>query len=230
MLLGALCDLGAESVVQHAIKSLEIDGLELIVQPVEVDGETALHVRSIPRSVEPHHRHLADVFEILATADVPPAALALARRIFVRLGEAEAAVHGTDGPHEVHLHEVGQLDSILDVLGIAVALHSLGTPRVSCAPLPSGSGTVSTAHGVLNCPVPAVREIAARANVPLVDVPLVGETITPTGIAVIAEICTSYRDDLCGDARLRGVGAGSRRFDSRPNVLRAYGFEGDTNP
>ena len=116
------------------------------------------------------------------------------------------------------------MDSILDVLGIAVALDTLGAPEITSAPLPVGSGHVKTRHGILSVPVPVVRDLSARYAVPLVSVPVLGETVTPTGIAVLAAVCRRYVLVPRGRPDRVGVGAGHRRFADRPNVLRAYGF------
>ena len=224
MLLAALCDLGADRrKIERAFESLKAPGLVLSTRVVRVNGERALYVRSAPAAHDHEHRHLGEVLAVIDRAAATPAAKRLARRIFRRLAAAEGRVHGHEAGH-VHLHEVGQLDSILDVLGIAVALDSLGRPRVTCAPLPVGSGTVETRHGRLRCPVPVVRDLARRHRVPLVRVPLTGETITPTGIAVVAEVCHQFVSRTRGQVARVGVGAGTRRFADRPNVVRVYGF------
>jgi uncharacterized protein (DUF111 family) len=224
MLLAALCDLGADTrKIERAFASLETPGLVLSTRRRRVNGERALSVRSVPGSSDHEHRHLEEVLRVIDRAEVSPAAKRLARRVFRALAAAEGRVHGHDA-HHVHLHEVGQLDSILDVLGIAVALDSLGWPRVTSAPLPVGSGTVKTRHGLLRCPVPVVRDLARRHHVPLVRVPVDGETVTPTGIAVVAEVCRAYVSRPRGESARVGVGAGTRRFADRPNVIRVYGF------
>ena len=106
---------------------------------------------------------------------------------------------------------------------LVAALDLLGNPELSASPLPSGHGTVSSAHGELEVPVPAVRSIARRRGIPLVPVPVRGETVTPTGVAVLAALCTSFIEVPAGAAAL-GVGAGSRRFPDRPNVVRVHGY------
>jgi len=229
MILGALLDLGrGHNAVRAALDSLQMPGLSLELSEVRVGTERAVYVRSIAPSSEPYHRRQSDVFEMLDRAEVSSSAWSLARRIFQRLCVAEATVHGATA-ETVALHEVGQLDSILDVLGISVAIDELGNPEASCQPLPVGKGTVKTAHGLLDVPVPAVREIAASACVPLVDADLVGESVTPTGIAVLAEICSHFRDRPQPPPLAIGVGAGSRRFVARPNVLKVYGYREESH-
>ena len=223
MLLAALCDLGAETrLIRRAFASLQIPRLRLSTRRVRIQRERALAVRSIPGRDNPDHGHLDEILALITGAEASPRAKKLTRRIFRLLAAAEGRVHGHAAQH-VHLHEVGQLDSILDVFGIAVALDVLGAPRVTCAPLPVGSGTVETRHGILRCPVPVVREIASRWRVPLVDIPVIGETVTPTGIAVLAAVCHRFRRSMLRRPVAVGVGAGTRRFEDLPNVLRAYG-------
>lgn len=239
MLLGALIDAGADvTAIRCALESLGLTGLVLHTEVVQVEGERALHVRSLaPSSSQEHHHHhhhLSDILELIERAEASPTARRRAQRIFGILGEAEARVHGGT-PDTVHLHEVGELDSVLDVLGIAVALDTLGNPSVHSLPLPSGQGTVHTAHGELTCPVPAVVAIAETFSVPMVSVSLPGETITPTGIAALAEICEGWlstKQGVDGDDAIapenprplakRGVGAGTRRFVGVPNVVRVH--------
>ncbi len=232
MLLAALIDLGADlGRLRAAIESLGVPGLQLEVSRVELAGEAACYVRSLaPDEGEHAHRHLDEILAVVQRGALSAAARARAERTFTILAEAEAVVHGgTAG--EVHLHEVGQLDSILDVVGVAVALDLLGNPRLACAPLPSGGGTVLTSHGEMACPVPAVVELARRFSVPLEPVPLFGETITPTGVALLCASSDELSATKPASAPQRvGVGAGTRRYADRPNVVRLHGYGGRPPP
>ncbi len=224
MLLAALLDLaGDPTPVEAAFASLALPGLALRSERVEVGGVKALSVRSLVAAPEPAFRHLDEILALIDQVRADEPAKALARRIFHILGEAESAVHGGAAGH-VHLHEVGQLDSILDVLGIAVVFAALGSPAVTCGPLPSGHGQVRSAHGTLNLPAPAVRVIAETARLPLVPAPLVGETVTPTGIAALAALVQEVMATPPEGASRVGVGAGQRRFGERPNIVRVYGY------
>ncbi len=224
MLLAALLDLGGDlEAVRAAIRSMGERGLTIEVSHTTVDGERACRVKSLPRGHGHHGRHLEDVMAIVDGAAITPAARAHAGRIFDVLAEAEARSHGSD-PHHVHLHEVGELDSILDVVGIAVAYDSLGNPPLAAGPLPSGHGTVESAHGTLTLPAPATRHIAVAAGIPLVEVPVDGETVTPTGIAALAALGTAQGQPLGRRGDVVGVGAGTRRFPGRPNVVRVHGY------
>lgn len=243
MLLAALIDLGADvDTLRRSLASLGHAGpgpagpgarLNIKVDAVTVDGERALHVRSLAE--EDVHRadlspvSLADILTVIDAGEISAAARGRARAIFEIMATAEAAVHG-GARSAVHLHEVGALDSIMDVVGIAVALDLLGNPRMTATPIPSGHGTVMTSHGELDVPVPAVVEIATRWNVPLVPADGAsarGETVTPTGIAVLAQACDEFVVEAAhtGLRVAVGVGAGTRRFADRPNVVRLHGFK-----
>lgn len=224
MLLAALLDLGADRrPVDRMLAGIGIDAACLDVERVALGDELALSVRSIASEPQARYPHLTDIEALVDRLDVAWSARQRAMRIYTLLVTAEAAVHG--GTLEsVHLHEVGQIDSVLDVVGIAVAFASLGDPEVTCSPLPSGRGTVQTAHGLLSVPVPATREIASRVGVPLVAVPVEGETVTPTGIAVVAEAASRFCERPAEPAAAAGTGAGTRRFSDRPNVVRVFGY------
>lgn len=225
MLLGAFLDAGAcAQSVRAALGRLAVEELVLGSERVDVNGERALYVRSAPRGEIPADGHgvrMGDIFRALDSMALEPEVLELVRGVFSILGEAESVAHGV-GFEQVHLHEVGQLDSILDVVGVAVAYQSLGAPALVVSSLPSGSGYVDTSHGRLPCPVPAVVEIARRFEVPLDSVEVSGETVTPTGIALLVGLGCVFS---AGDFRRRqilGVGAGTKRFESRSNVVRVW--------
>ena len=224
MILGALLDLGApQEPIMHAFASMNEPGLELKVERTRRGDVEATYVRSIASGTGHVHRHRAEVHAALRRADVSKGALERAIEIFDILCGAEAIAHNAT-LDSVHLHEVGELDSIMDVLGIVVAMESLGSPEVTCASLPSGRGTVETQHGTLDCPVPAVVAIAERYSIPLKAVELPGETITPTGIAVLAAYCRDFDAMNFSEAECIGYGAGTKHFESTPNVVCAMGW------
>lgn len=243
MLLAALIDLGADvAAVRSALAGFNEPGLKLTVEEVAVGAERALYVRSLAGNAQhrfkearqsslvsttPLHAHhlLGDILGRVARAGLDAAVTERVTHIFNLLAEAEAVVHGGE-PGTVGLHEVGELDSIMDVVGISVALATLGVREVTCAPLPSGHGTVMTSHGELSCPTPAVRQICERHAVPLASVDVKGETVTPTGAAVVAAICHEFTHEPqgLGTAGRIGVGAGTKRFPGRPNVVRIHGW------
>ncbi len=171
----------------------------------------------------PHeHRGLAEIRSLLAGAALTERARDLASSVFDVLARAEAKAHGTS-PEEVHFHEVGAVDSIVDIVSAAVCLDSLGVRRVAVSDLFEGTGTVRCQHGILPVPVPAVTHIAQEAGLVLRVGPVPGEFVTPTGAAIAA----AWRTDALPE-RFRilrtGLGAGKREY-ARPSFLRALLLE-----
>ena len=169
------------------------------------------------------HRGLREVLDILARGELTEGAHALAVKIFTILGEAEAKAHGTT-LEEVHFHEVGAVDSIVDIAAVAVCLDNLGIREVVIPVLNEGTGSVRCAHGILPIPVPAVANIAAAHHLPLHIMPFAGEYVTPTGAAIAAALRTqSQLPDTFTVAKV-GLGAGKRE-QAMPSLLRAMVLE-----
>ncbi len=169
----------------------------------------------------PHeHRGLVEILDILDHTQLTDRARATANRIFTILGEAEAKAHGTT-LEEVHFHEVGAVDSIVDIVSAAVCLDSLDVQEVVVPVLYEGCGTVRCQHGVLPVPVPAVSNIAAAQHLKLHITGLPGEFVTPTGAAIVAAIRTS--DTLPEQFTIEhiGLGAGKRCYEGASGLLRA---------
>lgn len=189
------------------------------------------HVRG--QSQEHHHHHvhrtLADVTDILDRTEMPEGARTLAKRIFAILAKAEAEAHGTT-VEEVHFHEVGAVDSIVDIVSAAVCLddlrEALGTESVVIPSLYEGRGTVRTAHGLLTIPVPAVANIAAAEGLILQIGSEEGEFVTPTGAAIAAAVKTEDRLPETFTIKKIGLGAGKRVY-KRPGILRVMEIETD---
>ena len=175
-------------------------------------------------SVRPHeHRNLADVEAIIDRGEMSDCARALAKKAFRYVAEAEAKAHGKP-VDEVHFHEVGAIDSIVDIVSAAVLFDDLGERECVVAGLTEGSGTVMCAHGELPVPVPAVLNIAAATGVPLRTSDTKGECVTPTGIALAAAFRT--RDALPSAYKVLGVGTGLGKRDyGRPAILRIMRIE-----
>ncbi len=218
MLLGALLDAGAPlHEVRAGLRGLGIDGLDLAVAPTERHGLGAVSARVIapPEHV---HRDWAAVRAMLDRARLPPRARARAEETFRRLAHAEGRVHRR-APEEVEFHEVGALDALADVCGVALALEALDVERVVCSPLPVARGLVSAAHGVLPLPAPATLELLRGA--PLYGVDAGVELVTPTGAALAAALA----EDRFGAVppltlEAVGYGAGTRDLADRPNLVR----------
>ena len=167
----------------------------------------------------PRHRNLEDVEQILDRSGVSPKAVDMARKVFHRLAEAEGEVHGHSAD-EVHFHEVGAVDAIVDILGVCLALDRLEIDEVVCSELPMGRGTVRCEHGELPLPAPAVA--AMLRGVPVRPVDVEGETVTPTGAAVLTGLALGFGPMPAMTVEGLGVGAGSREYPGLPNVVRAF--------
>ncbi len=222
MLLGALLDAGAdEASVRDSLARL---GVGLDVAPVTRGGLAARQVR-ITSGEGPHpHRRWAHVRELIDGAALPPRAARRAHDTFAALARAEGAVHGVD-PEEVHFHEVGALDAIGDVCGIALALESLAIDELACSPLPLARGVAQTAHGRIPLPAPATLELLR--GLPIHGVDGEEELVTPTGAAVVAALAERFGPLPAMRLGSVGYGAGTRDPAGRPNVVRVLAGERD---
>jgi len=222
MLLAALLDLGVPAaVVQQPLANLGLaDDYCLVIEERRSAGLRGLHldVRVLP--AQPAHRAWGVLREQLQQAPWPEPLIERVLAVFSLLAEAEAAVHG-HAPEQVHFHEVGAIDALVDVVGVCAALLHLGVERLVCSPPPAGHGSVATAHGVLPLPAPAVLEIARRCAIPLASSQgfPAGELTTPTGLALAACWADYFGAAPAFVPAAIGVGLGSRALD-RPNLLR----------
>ncbi|MEU8516878.1 nickel pincer cofactor biosynthesis protein LarC [Kitasatospora sp. NPDC048722] len=215
MLLGALLDVGAPlEQIRASVAATGLTGWELHAERVTVHGLTATsaRVRVTDTATE---RRAADLLELAAAAR-PEAVAALGTAALTAIARAEGRLHGTD-PGEVHLHELGGHDALVDIVGVAAALHALGVTEVVCAPLPLGTGSVRAAHGLLPCPAPATLELLSGALVTGTD--LRGETVTPTGAALLRAAGARYGPPPTMTPVATGYGAGTRVLADRPNVV-----------
>lgn len=216
MLLGLLVDLGLDpQELSAALDHLDLAGWRLEVRREQRRGLAGTRVL-VHCEEQHHHRTWVDIDRLLAATTLETPVKELARRIFRRLGEAEARVHGVS-IETVHFHEVGALDSIVDIVGAAFGLTRLGLDQVVCAPLPLGHGLVDTAHGRYPLPAPATAELLRGAPVTAGD--CARELVTPTGAAVIAEVARFGPLPEMTLERI-GYGVGSRDLPDRPNLLR----------
>jgi uncharacterized protein (TIGR00299 family) protein len=217
MFLAAALDLGVpRERLERALAGLDVPGFRLEVTTAEDGGVRGTHVDVVVEGPQPHHRALSDILALVERSALPPRAKEAAAAVFRRIGEAEAKVHGVS-VEEVHFHEVGAVDSIVDVCGAAVVLDLLRWPRVVCAPPELGQGFVKTAHGRLPVPPPAVLEILRGVEVRPGGPP--GEAVTPTGAALLAVLADVGRAPVFAPRRV-GVGIGTARWPDRPNALR----------
>ena len=220
MFLAAALDLGVDrGALEGALATLGVGGFRLLARRAEAGGVGSTHVDVLVEGAPPRERNLPEILAIVDGSGLSPRARALARAVFERIGRAEAKVHGV--PLEaVHFHEVGAVDSIVDVCGAAAVLELLGWPRVVSPPPELGQGFVATAHGRLPVPPPAVLEILRGVPVRMGGPP--GEAVTPTGAALLAaaaEVVDPSALPVLVPERT-GVGVGTARWPDRPNVLR----------
>ncbi|WP_462256158.1 nickel pincer cofactor biosynthesis protein LarC [Dialister invisus] len=182
------------------------------------------------RQGKDHHTHrgLAEILPMIDACDMTETAKALARKIFRIIGEAEAKAH--DLPlDEVHFHEVGALDSIVDVVAAAVTFDSLHIKEVIVPKLTEGTGTVRCRHGVMPVPVPATVNIVSAYKIPMELTGAKGEYVTPTGAAIAAAISTSHQLPPSFVIKKAGLGAGKRAYTDRSGILRAFLIQGEEN-
>ena len=170
------------------------------------------------------HRGLAEIREIIAACDMTETAKDIAYDIFDVIAAAESAAHNLP-PEEVHFHEVGALDSIVDVISAAVTFDSLGIRDVIIPKLYEGTGMVRCQHGLMPVPVPAVANIVSAFSFPLEITEAKGEYVTPTGAAIAAVLCTDHSLPKAFTITQTGMGAGKRAYTDRPGILRAMMIE-----
>jgi pyridinium-3,5-bisthiocarboxylic acid mononucleotide nickel chelatase len=218
MTLAALFDAGVDP--KPVLAALDSLGLPITVEieKVKRNGIAATYVNVVAPDQE-DYRFLPDVEAILAKGAMSARQSELALKIFRKLAEAEAAVHGMP-VEKVHFHEVGALDSIADIVGVAVAFDQLGVERVTSRSVPPGSGTVKCAHGLM--PVPAPATAMLLRGMPLATAPVTGELVTPTGAAILATVVTEFTNQPEMTIERIGCGAGKRNPIEQPNILRVF--------
>lgn len=240
MLLAALLDLGASfSYVEEGLRSLQLsEDWKLELVPTQRQGISAKQlivtvegqIADQPHGHHHHHHHhhhdhhggvphrpYREIKELLSRSTLPERVRRRAEQVFAELARAEAAVHGVD-PEDVHFHEVGSTDAIIDIVGVALALESLGIEAVEASPLHLGSGFVTAQHGQL--PVPAPATLRLIEGLPAYQTHVKGELVTPTGAALVRALCRRVGPMPPMRIERVGWGAGSKEFPI-PNILRA---------
>ena len=217
MTVGALVDAGADAhSLCEALRSLKTDA-EFSVEKTRRRGIAASKFH-VAIGEQKAHRHLSHILKMIDSAGLPGRAADRAKRIFERLGAAEAKVHGVP-VEKVHFHEVGAVDSIADIAGAAVGLELLGIDALYCSAVNVGSGTVNTEHGVMPVPTPATAELLAGQPVYARGPAL--ELTTPTGAAIAATLASGFGPMPPMKILTSGYGAGEKDFPEHANVLRA---------
>jgi len=218
MVLAALIDAGADlDAIRAAVGAVVGKDVAMEAVPVTDGGLSGLRMH-IDAPDEEHERHAHEILDAIAGAGLAAPVAERATLIFQRLAVAEGRVHGVPADH-VHFHEVGALDSIADIVGVAAALHSLGVGRVAASPLPLTHGTVMTRHGLLPIPAPATLEVLQGYAVYGVDAE--GEFVTPTGAAICAALAGTGGSMPPMRLERTGLGFGRKKWpDGRPNGVR----------
>ena len=219
MTLGALLDLGLDlDRLRATLAGLPLEGYQLVAEKVTRGGLAGTRLQVILENEQQQQRHLPQIIALINDANLPEPVKKMSGSIFNSLAEAEAAVHGTT-IDQVHFHEVGAVDAIVDVVGTAIALHLLEVTDVYSSPLPMGSGEIHTAHGKLPLPAPATLELLARRKAPVRGSMDNYELVTPTGAAILTTIAKGFGPLPDFTLQAVGYGAGSHEL-SRPNFLR----------
>jgi uncharacterized protein (TIGR00299 family) protein len=221
MILGAAVDAGASiSEIDRALAKLNVGGFSLGAEPGRRGGLDGTRVKVELDEEGRRPRRFGDFVRMIEASDLPAKQADSACAILGRLKEAESQVHRTSGA-DPELHELGEMDTLVDVVGSVVALDLLGVERVYSSALPSGSGVVRSAHGVLPVPAPATAALLAMAGAPVVPAPggalETGEMVTPTGAAILTTLAT-FRQPAMKLERV-GYGLGSRESERYPNAL-----------
>ncbi|MCC7086945.1 MAG: nickel pincer cofactor biosynthesis protein LarC [Pirellulales bacterium] len=217
MTLAALVDAGADlQAIQAAVASLGLPSVNITADEVRRKGFRGIKIQ-IEYEPQPQHRHLHQITAMIEAGQLTAHAKELAKRIFTRLGEAEATVHGVE-IRKVHFHEVGAIDSIADIVGTAVALDQLNIDYLEASPVPTGYGFVEIAHGRCSIPAPATGELLK--GIPIAASNVEAELTTPTGAAILASLAAAFGPPPPMTIEAIGYGAGTKELEQQPNLLR----------
>ena len=221
MTIAALVDLGLDpQYLERQLRQLALDEFDLAFTRDVRGGVTGTRFEVQARETGHHgHAHLPAILKKITGHGLKPAVEERAARMFVRMCEVEGKIHGIP-PERVHLHEVGALDSIVDVVGAAIGFDALGIDVVHASAVHVGSGRVNAAHGSIPVPAPATAELLL--GVPTYQLAIEGEFCTPTGALILAEYATHYGPQPSMRVKTIGYGLGSRDHHNFPNVLRIF--------
>ena len=223
MILGSLIDSGLDlRLLQGELEKLDLTGYSISAQKVIKNGITGTSFR-VDVNTHQHVRNYTDIIRLINSSPLDPRVKDDACAIFTLLGRTEAAVHGVD-LDRVHFHEVGAVDSIIDICGAAIGINESGVQQAYCSPINTGSGTVQTAHGVLPVPAPATARLLEGMSA--YSTGTIAELATPTGAAILKHYCGKSSSMPLMEITASGYGAGTRDLDF-PNMLRI--FRGNTN-
>lgn len=231
MTLGALLEIvGDEKYLLNELKKLNIDGYKIEISKKVKNGITGTHVNVILENKEHEHEHhhehhhehrnLEDINNIIENSDIDSKSKELAKKIFERVAKAESKIHNKP-INEVHFHEVGAIDSIIDIVGTAILINKINPDVIISSVVNDGYGFIECAHGTMSVPVPATSEIFANSNVKFRQIDVDTELVTPTGAAIISELATEFTTLPAMVTEKIGWGAGTKELKI-PNILKVY--------
>lgn len=231
MTLAALVDAGADQLrVGEILAALPIDDYALTFERTQRCGVASTRaivaVHHHDEHHHDHHRPWRDIDAMLVAAELPERVRDRARSVFSLLAEVEGAIHGVPAA-DVEFHEVGSTDAIVDIVGVCAALEALNVDRIVAGPIAMGHGSISSAHGRLPNPGPAVVALCARRSIPTFGLDEPREISTPTGVAILAALADSFGPMPAITTSAVGYGAGTADFDTRANVVQVV--VGETN-
>lgn len=219
MFLSSLIDMGVGfDAITAELEKLPVDRIDIEIGKEVRHSVTGTTFR-VKTTEAAHHRTFADIKAIIDASSLSAGVKALSTEIFSLIAQAEGKVHGISAD-EVHFHEVGAMDSIIDIIGAAMAIESLGPVKVFCSPVPLGSGTARTMHGVIPIPAPATVEILK--GVPIASSTIPFELTTPTGAAIIKTLAEGFGPMPAMTIERTGYGAGKKDFKETANLLRVF--------
>ncbi|MGM9533987.1 MAG: nickel pincer cofactor biosynthesis protein LarC [Intestinibacter sp.] len=219
MTLSTLLNLGVpKEIFLEELDKLNLNGeFEIEINEKFENGIKGTNVNVIAK--ENHvHRNLIDIYDIIEQSSLNDSIKENAKKIFMEVAKAEAKVHGTS-IDKIHFHEVGAIDSIVDIVGSCILIDLLCVDKIYATKVPLGSGFVKCAHGVIPVPAPAVTEILK--DVPVKFNNVAGECTTPTGAAIIKTMCDEFVDEIEFETKQIGYGIGYKKFEV-PNMLRTF--------
>ncbi|OWZ84587.1 nickel pincer cofactor biosynthesis protein LarC [Natranaerobius trueperi] len=218
MFLGLLSDLGVSlSEIEDELKSLPLPNFSLKEERIQYNGITSTNLKvEVPE--EHHHRNLDDILEMVENSSFNERIKNNTRIIFEKLASAEAKIHGTT-PNKVHFHEVGGLDSIIDIVGSVIGLFKLDVDQIYASPIHVGTGFINCQHGKIPVPAPATLELLKEENVPIYSEGVSAELCTPTGASLLISYVNDYGPLPSMHVSKIGYGAGKKKL-THPNLLR----------
>jgi uncharacterized protein (TIGR00299 family) protein len=216
MILGALIDLGIDfNDFKNEIKKLNIDNYDIKYKKIKINNLSGSDIRISFKDNQPN-RNLKDINKLIEDSSLKPKVKKISMEIFQKLGYVESKIHNIDIKN-IHFHEIGAIDSIIDIVGTIICLNKLNIKDIYCSPLPLGKGFINCSHGIIPIPAPATMELLK--NIPIYQTDRNQELVTPTGAAIITTI-TKHFDNI-PMMKIIKIGYGSGKVKSRfPNLLR----------